>query len=520
MAWRIHFTDEDLARIQISPTLGPLAETVMGLVLLRSPCAPRRMFGEWRSQVEGTITSRMTALTNLIPPGSTGVDLLTLTGEAPTIGQGLAALLAMPREHVLVEMGITDRWYALPAAAWAMAEPGAREELADAARAAHRALLEPYWSRLHARLHAEQVVRSRILARGGPDRVLASLQGQHIRWRAPVLEVANPRDADLHLGGRGIAIVPSVFVGRAPQLTHDPSDPRKPPRLIMPAVDGGLRQGDLWSGPQAKGTALASLVGRNRAAVLQAVVEGCTTTELADRVGISLAAASQHASVLRDAGLVITLRQGGAVLHVLTPLGAELLHAGLPERQAGYRLTGTEAKRAGHRRPDSGQPSFGSDHRHVVPLPTMALGATCPQSLSAVAKTCSNRRSARTHKWVGIDRQRSLRSLTLPTQRVAGDDRARPARAAGPGPARALIRRRAVRSVHRRHLCHQDQPARQSTSLVTTRAGTVWALRPSWPVDERTCRMSSQRTTQWRTQPMQSSSEPASSVPLSRTSLL
>ena len=138
MAWRIHFTDEDLVRIQVSPTLGPLAETVMALVLLRSPCAPRRLFSEWRSQVEGTITNRMTALTNLIPPGSTGVDLCTLTGEAPTIGQGLAALLAMPREHVLVEMGITDRWHALPAAAWAVAEPGAREQLADAAQAAHR----------------------------------------------------------------------------------------------------------------------------------------------------------------------------------------------------------------------------------------------------------------------------------------------------------------------------------------------------------------------------------------------
>jgi len=46
------------------------------------------------------------------------------------------------------------------------------------------------------------------------------------------------------------------------------------------------------------------------------------------RVGISLAAASQHASVLRDAGLITTHRQGSAVLHVLTPPGTELLQAG------------------------------------------------------------------------------------------------------------------------------------------------------------------------------------------------
>jgi 1-aminocyclopropane-1-carboxylate deaminase len=72
----------------------------------------------------------------------------------------------------------------------------------------------------------------------------------------------------------------------------------------------------------------AALVGRNRAAVLRTIADGCSTTELADRVGISLAAASQHASVLRDAGLITTHRRGSAVLHVLTPLGAELLQAG------------------------------------------------------------------------------------------------------------------------------------------------------------------------------------------------
>jgi hypothetical protein len=32
--------------------------------------------------------------------------------------------------------------------------------------------------------------------------------------------------------------------------------------------------------------------------------------------------------VLRNAGLITTRRQGSAVLHALTPLGAELLRAG------------------------------------------------------------------------------------------------------------------------------------------------------------------------------------------------
>jgi hypothetical protein len=46
MAWRIHFTAEDLERIQVSPTLGPLAETVIALELLACPLQPHAMSSE------------------------------------------------------------------------------------------------------------------------------------------------------------------------------------------------------------------------------------------------------------------------------------------------------------------------------------------------------------------------------------------------------------------------------------------------------------------------------------------
>ena len=101
------------------------------------------------------------------------------------------------------------------------------------------------------------------------------------------------------------------------------------PRLILPAAgNDGTGHAHLRNGPRAHQLALAALIGRNRAAVLASVGDGCTTTELAGRAGISLAAASQHATVLRDAGLIASRRQGGAVLHVLTPIGMELLQAG------------------------------------------------------------------------------------------------------------------------------------------------------------------------------------------------
>ena len=129
------------------------------------------------------------------------------------------------------------------------------------------------------------------------------------------------------LNGRGIALLPSMFAGQPPGLHVAPDDPTAIPWLVLPPSGIRMEQRQLWGDPRPRGAALDALVGRNRAAVLRTLAEGCSTTELADRVGISLAAASQHASVLREAGLITTHRQGSAVLHVLTPLGVELLRA-------------------------------------------------------------------------------------------------------------------------------------------------------------------------------------------------
>ena len=329
MVWRIHFTAEDLERIQVRPTLGPLAETVKAISLLRCDQA-RAPYRQWRSQVKSRLTSQMAPLIELIPPGTKGVDLPMLTGTAPTLEQGVQALLAVPCNQLLLEMQHTDRMHKLPAGAWAMAETNGegRLQLAAAAVAAHQALVEPYWNQIHACLHAEYVARLRTLAAGGPDRLLASLQGQWVRWRPPVLEVLTCFDLDLSLNGQGIALVPSMFVGQLPSLHTNPSDCTTTPWLVLPPSADRMGQRRLWNNSRPRGAALAALVGRNRAAVLRTIADGCTTTELADRVGISLAAASQHASVLRDAGLITTHRQGSAVLHVLTPLGVELLRAG------------------------------------------------------------------------------------------------------------------------------------------------------------------------------------------------
>jgi len=139
MVWRIHFTADDLERIQVRPTLGPLAETVKAMGLLRCPQQPRATYRQWRGQVKDRLTPQMAAFTAMIPPGSKGVDLSMLTGPAATLEQGIQALLTVPREHLLTEMEFVDREAKLPAAGWAAAEPGqARLQRAAAAVASAR----------------------------------------------------------------------------------------------------------------------------------------------------------------------------------------------------------------------------------------------------------------------------------------------------------------------------------------------------------------------------------------------
>jgi DNA-binding transcriptional ArsR family regulator len=334
MTWRIHFTEEDLNRVRICQTAGPLAETMLAFSFLRCPLQPQAMFAGWRSASIGKLTTEMAPLAALVPAGSRGVDLYTLTGETATIEQGIMALLGVPSKDMIGEIESFDRHHRMSGQAWATAtDPAARHELARAITAAYRSFVEPYWPRISAQLHAAQVGRSRVLAAGGAQALLSSLRCRTIRWRSPVLELTASSSLELHLKGGGIVIVPSMFAGRIPSLHLDGRDLSAPPRLVLPAADASA--GDQPGGePAGGGAALGALVGRTRAAALHAIADGCTTSELARLCGVSMAAASQHATVLRNAGLIITHRQGSSVLHVLTPLGADLLASAQGSAQA------------------------------------------------------------------------------------------------------------------------------------------------------------------------------------------
>jgi DNA-binding transcriptional ArsR family regulator len=270
-------------------------------------------------------------------------DIYTLVGRASTAAEGLESVIAMSRRRLGAEIEATVRWRerrGLDARRWpsgwmntlaAGATPG--RVLAPLIDACHDVVVAPYWSHLRRELAAESAARTQAIATSGIEALFRSLHPT-VRWRGPALELLShpgPR-ADVHLRGRGIELVPVVFLSTVEGPFWSVEDPAAPAVLFYPALRCPADVAKLFSAAaSATGAgnggdgALAELMGRTRAAALTAVAGGCTTGTLARRLGISSAGASQHAGVLRRSGLVTTVREGSSVVHDLTPLGRSLL---------------------------------------------------------------------------------------------------------------------------------------------------------------------------------------------------
>jgi DNA-binding transcriptional ArsR family regulator len=323
---RIHFTTEDLARTRVAATIGVAAEVYYSLELLREG-RDLPHFRTWRSVVAGQMGVETRPLTSLVPVRGPGLDLLALMGDVPCIHHAVDNLLHAPVSRLRRELeGLDFHPRHLP---WARrvseGDRDARRELAEAVRACHRLTVEPYWHRGRSELAALSTRCTNLVLEGGVDLLLRSVCAPLVRWRPPVLEAPYPRRVEVHLRGRGLLITPTIFTKLSVSFLWDPLDTSQPPRLTVPA----LRRPLTGTEPaEADGSAvrnLESLLGHTRARALRVTAEGCTTSELARRLSVTAAAASQHATVLRNTGLITTSRRGGSVLHLITPLGLALL---------------------------------------------------------------------------------------------------------------------------------------------------------------------------------------------------
>ncbi|MDB1088327.1 winged helix-turn-helix domain-containing protein [Streptomyces sp. ACA25] len=182
----------------------------------------------------------------------------------------------------------------------------------------------PYWSDVQGRLERFRETRGRVIATNGIGSLLNSLHPR-IRWNSSVLEVHGLPDRDVTLDGRGLMLSPSFFLPRLECVFIEHWWEEKSSVVAFPINVSG--QVDLRETRSFGTDILGALVGHTRAAALLALTEGRSTGELAKQLGLSMAGASKHASILRKSGLITTLRNRNTALHALTPLGFALLRS-------------------------------------------------------------------------------------------------------------------------------------------------------------------------------------------------
>ncbi|MDX3454496.1 helix-turn-helix domain-containing protein [Streptomyces sp. ME02-8801-2C] len=325
---RVHFTAEDVARVRVAAVPDHLWEISNSFQALAGE-DNNPAFGDWRRLVRPLLGPSDVLLAALLPPRGYSPDFLTPDrSRVPGLDSAVEAVLTTPKPVLRADLArlAASRHRPrrpLPAEVRALAEgePEALHRLGGALRTYYRRALLPFRPHIRAQVEADLAARARAALAGGTDGLLASFRPV-LRWEPPVLEAPYPFDRELRLGGRGLLLQPCFFCSRRPVMLAAPS-PERTPVLVYPIQHAG----DWARGHSAmeRATRLGELVGRTRAAILADAVTGRTTGELARRIGISGAAASQHTAVLRRAGLLLSVRRSRYVLHTITPAGLALL---------------------------------------------------------------------------------------------------------------------------------------------------------------------------------------------------
>jgi DNA-binding transcriptional ArsR family regulator len=193
--------------------------------------------------------------------------------------------------------------------------PNVVDRMVVTLRTAWRDLLAADWPRLRAICERDVIHRAGLLGRGGWSAALTGLH-KNVRWRDGAIEVLRLNaEGTADLGGKGLLLVPSVFVWPGVGVQFEEPWPKT---LIYPAR--GISA--LWDTPTAG--ALGPLIGTSRARILLALDEPASTSQLARTLGIATGAVGDHLTILRNSGLVTRARSGRAVLYCRTPLGDAL----------------------------------------------------------------------------------------------------------------------------------------------------------------------------------------------------
>jgi DNA-binding transcriptional ArsR family regulator len=324
---RLRLGVDDVARTRLAAP-GPYCELSVSAQAIQQPTSSfRRLCAASGVRLPASASH----LLELVPAHGNVPDFLAPEG-ANSLEEALDIVMSTPDRLIRNDIATLP---GLAASSWMLdladGSVSARKELASSFRDYHDQVLKLLWPAIEHVLETDLRFRAWQLATKG---VAVTVDGLHpgIRWRDGMVEVDGPLDADVDLAGRGLQLMPSLwtrpgftvrwtqptlvyplgrFAWMAPTATNSHRVPLGRLASMAPTATNSHRD------------PLAAVLGTTRARVLRALADEHTTSELARVLGISLASASTHAAVLRDAGLVTSRRQGQSVRHTLTSLGSD-----------------------------------------------------------------------------------------------------------------------------------------------------------------------------------------------------
>lgn len=305
----------------------PLVELGIAARAFQERSQPARFDG-WRQRARTQLLPNEARMVLSLHPTIGFSPTFLMPAFTGTVEDIMENVRATPRSAVRAEMAAIAERQPIPSWARRLADdPDLYQDVSSGIGSLYSLLLEPYWDSITDLFAADRSIRMRQLLAGGIESVLSQANPQWLRWVPPVLELQMPNriDHDLYLEGQGIVLVPSLF--RAHSMVDNDTLPQ--PLVSYPArTEHPIHRLSVLTAGQGS-SAVSALLGSTRAAVLCMIAEhpGCSTKELAALAGISPPSASEHATVLRRAGLVHTRRHRNVALHSATHLGIALLNA-------------------------------------------------------------------------------------------------------------------------------------------------------------------------------------------------
>lgn len=305
----LSFTAADVAYTRFA--FSPIWECVASVLVLKGELG-RDIHTRWTTQATERLRGFDWHLFADVVPVRTipGFVCPPPTSPLPDLDAELAILRATPADQIAKEIA------AIPAIT---SPPPEAAALADVIQEYWDRAIAPFWPRIRTLLEADVQYRARRLTTGGAAALFADLNPS-VRWRDDRLQIDHPRvSANRGLRGKGLLLVPSAFAWpRVFSITVPGFQPtmRYPPRGVA----------ELWvTRSVSPSKALAGVFGTTRAKLLAELDNPASTTDLANRTGLTPGGVNQHLTALKAAGLVSAHRVGRQVLYARTAVAEELL---------------------------------------------------------------------------------------------------------------------------------------------------------------------------------------------------